>query len=368
YAVLRPGDAGVAALGAAPLLELLVRHGHLGVDLFFLLSGFLRGLPWLLRERARAPAPSTRAFYLRRIRRLAPAFYVQLAVLFLVVAPLARGWDYGLRDPLGVGLNLGAHVAFLHHLLPLSSGSLGLNGALWSLGVEANFYLLLPLLAPLAARRPLAATVAAFAIAAWWRAGAREGFEPLVAATMALGSHWSWPEPVVRHVLATQLPAYLGHFALGMLLGHGWLAWRARGFALARPLAFAGGVLSLAAIAALLAHAPDAGGQLWLVLCAALGVALLSAAAARGAIAAHLLAAGPLAFLGRISYSAYLYHLPVLVLWNLYLPAHAATLPLYLGIVVTVSWLSWRFVETNHWGRTPIKFLRGSRRITEIGV
>jgi peptidoglycan/LPS O-acetylase OafA/YrhL len=62
-------------------------------------------------------------------------------------------------------------------------------------------------------------------------------------------------------------------------------------------------------------------------------------------LAAGLLARGPLAFTGRISYSAYLWHLPVLYLWNRFTVPGWASLPAYLAAVAALSWLSWRFVE-----------------------
>ena len=65
-------------------------------------------------------------------------------------------------------------------------------------------------------------------------------------------------------------------------------------------------------------------------------------------VAQALLANRPLSFVGRISYSAYLYHLPVLLLWNVYGPNVAgawAVLPAYLAAVLAVAWLSWRYAE-----------------------
>ena len=69
--------------------------------------------------------------------------------------------------------------------------------------------------------------------------------------------------------------------------------------------------------------------------------------AALGEHAAKLLGRGPLAFAGRVSYSAYLLHLPVLFLWNREAAALSPwlSLPLYLAATFALSWLSWRFVE-----------------------
>src|SRR5205085_864805 len=51
---------------------------------------------------------------------------------------------------------------------------------------------------------------------------------PLVALEMALGARWSVPEAAIRHLLLTQLPGYLGHFAAGMAIALVWLRRRDR--------------------------------------------------------------------------------------------------------------------------------------------
>jgi peptidoglycan/LPS O-acetylase OafA/YrhL len=71
---------------------------------------------------------------------------VHLALLFGIILPLLHGGHALLQGELGA-LNLAAHASLMHFLHPGSAGSLGLNMALWSLSIEAQFYLLLPLLA-----------------------------------------------------------------------------------------------------------------------------------------------------------------------------------------------------------------------------
>jgi peptidoglycan/LPS O-acetylase OafA/YrhL len=80
------------------------------------------------------------------------------------------------------------------------------------------------------------------------------------------------------------------------------------------------------------------------------------------AVARPLLANRPLLFVGRCSYSAYLYHLPLLLLWNRYAPRElgAMSLPLYLALVLAVSWSSWRFVE--------LRFMRAGSRAAGAGA
>ena len=345
YVVLSPAsDPAVEALSRWPWLESLARHGYLGVDLFFLLSGFLLVMPWLARARTGAPPPALREFYRRRVLRIVPAYYVHLVLLFGAFLPMLQGWMYWRPDAYVVAWNAIAHGAFLHLTSPLTSGSLGVNGALWTLAVEAQFYLLLPFLAPLAARAPARTALAALAIAAAWRWASVHDLGPLVALQLRLGAHWSWPEPVVRHLLLTQLPSYLGHFGLGALLAAAWMNARGR---------VPRGVPALAAAAAfaLLLHATTGGaaswGELgWLLPTLALAVLLLAAALARGRVADALLGRGPLGFTGRVSYSAYLYHLPLLLVARKYATeASVAFAAAYLALVILAAWLSWRFVE-----------------------
>lgn len=349
YASLAADDPWVARLGEHRLLDAWVRNGYLGVDLFFLISGFLLTLPWFVHARKGIAAPSARAFYARRVRRIVPAYYLQLAFLFLVVMPLLHGATYW-RSDLWVDLwNAAAHALFVHNTTPITSGSLGVNGALWTLAVEAQYYVLVPLLAPLFVRAPRA-TLAACALAAFlWHAGALHDLRALVAAVLELGSHWHWPESVVRRLLTMQLPEYLAHFALGIVAGRAWLDARHR--PAVRGARIAGAIAALLAGAVLLwciTHGGVLGEYMWIATTIALAVLLLAAANGTGFLATHVLARGPLAFCGRVSYSAYLYHFPLLLLWSRYaakeFPAWAS-FPAYLAIVFAIAWLSWRYVE-----------------------
>ncbi len=343
------GDPWVDLMASSPFLEPVVGAGYLGVDLFFLISGFLLALPWFVHAGEGRPAPSAHGFYARRLRRIVPAYYVQLVVLFAVVLPLLAGRGYWRSDLYVYIFNAVAHALFLHNTTPLTSGSMQMNGALWTLAVEAQFYLLIPLVAPLFVRWGYAALAASFALAILWHIGVQSGLDGLVAAEIAIGAPWGWPESTVRYLLLHQLPSYLVHFALGVVLGRAWLAWRSlEQPRIERALVAIGAACALAVLYRLVAINGLLLGELsWIVPPLCLGVLLFWAVTTRIRAAYALLARGPLAFLGRVSYSAYLYHLPLLLLWNAYaraLPAWAS-LPLYFAILIAISWLSWRFVE-----------------------
>lgn len=342
YAVLDAAvpDAVARFLNHAPGIAQFVAQGPWAVDLFFLMSGFLLTLPWLVRARDARPPPDMRRFYERRIARIVPAYYVQLALLFALVMPLLHGLTYWRADLYVYAANALAHALFVHNLSPLTSASLGVNGALWTLAIEAQFYLLLPWLAPLFVRAPWRSLALAAAVSAAWAAGARHGFDALVRWHIEIGRHWGWDEEAIRRLLAIQFPAYVAHFALGAMLARAWLARDAMPRWLAP--AILGG--SLAWLAAAAAGARPFGDFTWMGSVAAIGGVMLAAAVSTGAFTRAVLSRGPVAFMGRISYSAYLWHLPLLLLLQAS-GVVTARFALYLASVVAVGWISWRCLE-----------------------
>ena len=125
-------------------------------------------LPWFKHDLEKRKRPSTREFYIRRARRILPAYYVQLAMLFFVFLPLLNPTLW--RAARGFVLaNFGLHALFLHYTTPYSSASLNINGPLWTLAVEMQYYLLLPLIAVWFVRAPYVAAGAFLAAALIWK-------------------------------------------------------------------------------------------------------------------------------------------------------------------------------------------------------
>lgn len=122
--------------------EWLSRYGWMGVDLFFVLSGFLIGSQ-VLRPLARGQALSFRDFYLRRAFRILPAFWVVLALYvafpWLREAPGMEPWWKFATFIMNLSIDYRNNAAFSHA---------------WSLCVEEHFYLMFPLLAWALMRRP----------------------------------------------------------------------------------------------------------------------------------------------------------------------------------------------------------------------
>ena len=339
-------DPWIAALARIPPLDAIARNGYLGVDLFFLLSGFLLAAPWFVHARAGIAPPSAPRFYARRVRRIVPAYYLQLLFLFTLVLPLLHGRKYWRSDLYVDSWNVVAHALFLHNTSPLTSGSLGANGALWTLAVEAQFYLLLPLAMPFFVRAPWRSFAAATALALAWQWGAAHGLREWVAMELAWGAHWSWSEANVRDVLAIQLPAFAAHLALGIALAGAFVRSRDTPRAALPRIALA--ALAIALLAAQFAgRIPVPKEHARMVPMLALAIFLWLAVTAKAGIAYRALGGGPLAFAGRVSYSAYLYHVPLLLLWDVYARDVGGwlALPGYLAALGSIAWISWRYVE-----------------------
>ena len=144
-------------------------------------------------------------------------FFVFLPLLNPTLWRVARGF---------VLANLGLHALFLHYTTPYSSASLSINGPLWTLALEMQYYLLLPLIAVWFLRAPYVAAGAFLGAALVWKTLALHDLQPLISLYGTIGARWNLPEAGLRHFVGTQLPGYLGHFALGILCGRAWLAHR----------------------------------------------------------------------------------------------------------------------------------------------
>jgi peptidoglycan/LPS O-acetylase OafA/YrhL len=118
-------------------LDALAFAGDTGVTLFFVLSGFLLFLPYAKAFLFDAPWPSLRQFYLRRALRILPAYYVTLFLMIIFSHP-----EYLHPD------HLKQLFLFLTLFMDSSASTFKqVNGPFWTLAVEWQFYLLLPLMA-----------------------------------------------------------------------------------------------------------------------------------------------------------------------------------------------------------------------------
>jgi len=132
----------------------LVPGGFIGVDVFFVISGYL--ISRIIFDEMRSEAFSLRSFYARRIRRIFPAL-----VLVLTVTAFVGCWTLLPQDMLRLGKQLASSAAFVANFyFWLQSGYFSPDAHsfpllhLWSLGVEEQFYIVWPLTLLLLRRRP----------------------------------------------------------------------------------------------------------------------------------------------------------------------------------------------------------------------
>lgn len=122
----------------------LLARGEVGVALFFVLSGLLLFRPWIKTLLLGAPRPAVPSYLWRRALRILPAFWLVTVVsLFAFNAGKPKTqWDWA-------EVFLLLHIYDFHPWWPSTAVGPKALGQMWSLGVEASFYVLLPLLAVL---------------------------------------------------------------------------------------------------------------------------------------------------------------------------------------------------------------------------
>lgn len=325
----RPEIDGLRAVAVAAVVAYHagapVPGGFAGVDVFFVLSGYLIG-GLLFAELAATGRIDLSAFWLRRLRRLAPAFLlmalVTLGAGFLVLLP------FELRE---MGKQAVAAALWASNLLFWRQAGYFDTGArekpflhTWSLAVEEQFYVVLPLLLfllLLLARRRMVPVLAVL-----WAAS--------LAATVALTAG----QPDATFFL---LPFRGWELLSGVLLA----AWTPRvGAAASRGLGWGG----LAVIVASLFLVRPEGFPGWQALLPVAGTAMAIAALGGPTPGAGAWLSHPApVFLGRISYALYLWHWPVLVIAGLARgEMGAAERLLWVAVAVALSVVSWRLVET----------------------
>lgn len=355
---------GRPELGDGTARRLLI-SGYVGVDFFFVISGFLLFLPVVVG----GSLGNLRAYARRRAARILPAYYVALlGTTALLPLLTSADVDRPHESVAGAG-NLLLHLTFLQHSVGLALGlpeGFGVNGVVWTLALEVTFYLLLPLVAVRFLRHPwrwLGGALAASAGYRAWVLGLGVSTDPaLPGAPTVPGMAW-----------ITQIPSFLTHFALGMVgawlfvrcsrsprfAGARWLAVPTQAAALALVLwgMYSAGSRDLAGAAGAYDHWPAGYAMV-------LGFALLLVATALApAWSQYPWSNRAMRRLGDVSYGIYLWHLPLagLALTSLNFAGDStdAAFWILLGFVLPGSlimgWLSHRFIEVPamNWARRP---------------
>lgn len=303
-----------------------VGGGFVGVDIFFVISGFLiGGILW--RELATDGRISFQRFYIRRIKRLAPAFAAMaiattIAAYFILLPMEFR--EYGKTL-------IASSLYFANIYFYRKSGYFD-TGAdekpllhTWSLSVEEQFYIVLPILFFLLRNRR--------DILQWLLIA-------LVAVSLVLCVYKTFSEHTAAFFLFQFRAWELG---AGVLL-----AMYASGSSVKTPHHSAISWLGLGLLAVSIAMIqPGTSFPGFQAILPVAGALLLIYNGRQTNAVNQLLSSGPAVFVGKISYSLYLWHWPVLTLGNYHLgdSGTAATSAALLALSFVLAIASWRFVE-----------------------
>lgn len=314
---------------ALPYPQVLAIVGHMALVQFFVLSGFLISRPFwqgLLSEQR--PLPSLRTFFRNRILRIWPLYFVVLGAA--VVRFEAMGFAWHRVELLYNALFIQNFYWWYNTLVPVN----------WSIAMEEQFYVALPLLFLVLARCGLRMR--------WVVVGA------LLLGTL-LVRFWAWHEVdaggAYRNWLHANTFARFDQLMVGVLLAGAIQAGNARGLLQARGWLWAGyllGGLSIGLFVQFKNGSNDLA-PLWVemvlpTLLALTGLLLL-VAALQGGLLARLLGSRALAYCGRMSYSVYLWHTMVLWLASSQLGEGALGLAAYLVVSLAVGGASYHGIE-----------------------
>jgi peptidoglycan/LPS O-acetylase OafA/YrhL len=344
-----------------PLTVSVVPGGTLGVDIFFVLSGFLVTSLLLRRSTSgrmgRSAWAELRGFWIRRVVRLGPALLVLLVAWSLLWALTGGGGVFNtsvghpagapsvptwvnLRGLLAVALYGYNLMAAIDAPLPLAFGHL------WSLSVEEQFYLVWPVVVLLMLRRArlrtmLGVTASLIVLSA------------IVSALQSTAHTYAW--------------AYYGtesraqQLLLGALLAMCWVDGLLR---VPRRLATAVGLAGLAVlgVASRILHEHSwFGAHGGMLMTAAAAAAIIVCVICDGGGPATWIGWRPLRWLGRRSYAIYLWSFP-LTMWSAGLSPGVQAAAV-VSLAVTLAELSWRFVEepAQRWWRMRAARAAGTR-------
>jgi peptidoglycan/LPS O-acetylase OafA/YrhL len=348
-AIPMPYIGSLDGLRAIAVLAVLLYHdnlswargGFLGVEVFFVISGYLITSILLGRHRATGTV-DLKGFWIGRARRLLPALYLMLAVV-------AAWWLLFYPSLVGKlkGQFLGGALYFTNWYLVFAKVSyfshMGRPSPLihlWSLAVEEQFYLLWPLalwgLLKLFKGRPLPLLSTIF------------GAALLSSLVMAVLYHSGHDPSSVYYGTETRASGLL----IGAALAVVWRPWLSR----RRPnrrrgvLADAGGLFALAILVLFFAFATEQGAFLYrggfLLLDFTTALLIAACVTKSNRVLRSRLGAEPLVWVGQRSYGIYLWHWPIFAVLQ---PGTISGLPLFilrLLVTMVVATASYRYVET----------------------
>lgn len=303
-----------------------VPGGFVGVDVFFVISGYL--ITSLISEDMQTGRFSIAAFYERRVRRIFPALFAMMTVSAILAWLFFMPTEFVL-----FGKSVFAAALFVSNILfRREAGYFDTSELMkpllhtWSLAVEEQFYIFFPLILFICRKRQ-SLQIAAIAV--------------LFVVSLGISELWAIKKAGDAFYL---LPSRFWELGLGGLLSY---LQRYRPQRTAIATAFTASGILLIGIAIFTIHSTSQfPGLLALVPCGGAALVIFGGGATNPA--SRLLSSPPLAFVGLISYSLYLWHWPLIV-FSQYKLGHALSPAQAICIValsIAVSIASWKFVET----------------------
>ena len=295
--------------------------GFVGVDVFFVISGYL--ITQIILTDLRAGTFSFAQFYTRRIRRIFPALIVVL------IASLALGWYWLLpSEMISLGKNAAASALFSANLMLLSEvGYFDIAARLkpllhiWSLGIEEQFYLAWPIILCAIPRRWIATSIAAFILGSFALNLSLVSSHP--AETFYLPFTRAWE--LLAGAILLQIPKPREGFANELLSLAGFSMLLAAVFLFDRETVFPGWAAAVPVIAAAL-------------------ILMAKGSWLNRVVVSNRVAVG----IGLISYPLYLWHWPLLVFFELHKfirPPTDIERLLIVCLSLFLAWLTFRLVE-----------------------
>lgn len=182
----------------------IVRNGWMGVDLFFVISGFVITLS-LSRENLSTPRRARLNFMTRRWFRIAPLYYFTIIVFITFLQP-----HLIFLSGKSIAAHFGSHLVFLHNLLPQTHGSI--VGPNWTIALEMQFYLFMALLITQIFSWKKTKLIFTFILVAWiWRFSTTLFLKP------------GESNANNQSIFSQMLPGTLDEFLVGILVARLWI-------------------------------------------------------------------------------------------------------------------------------------------------
>jgi peptidoglycan/LPS O-acetylase OafA/YrhL len=328
----RPDIDGLRAIAVLAVVlfhfrESFLVNGYLGVDIFFVLSGFL--ITSIIVREVASGQYTLRGFYERRIRRIMPALLV-----LLLVTTIASAFILLPSDLTGYGKSLAATLGFVsniyfwrdtNYFAPDAANKPLLH--MWSLAVEEQFYIFYPLLLVFALRylKRFAFTIILSLF--------------LLSFALNLGLNYVGGGSPAFFMFPTRAWQLCGGALLALAPSSRIFVYQAKWFAIT-------GVILL--LAGLLLPTGDYFGIIPLGTPVVFGTMLLIwSGKEQQPVLNQLLSAAPFVSIGKVSYSLYLWHWPIVVLWQYYQvrPLSIIQIMVSFAAMMILSFLSTHYIE-----------------------